>query len=79
MCASQHAFKHTGEHAPRHHTHTGTTLATTHTGTLTPVTTLGILATTRAPGVFTPPKLRAHPSAALLPSISRGTTEFTWP
>ena len=61
-------------------THTGTTLAgttlfTTHTGTFTP----GILATTRAPGVSIPPKLRVHPSAALLPSTSRGTTEFTWP
>ena len=56
-------------------THPGTTLATTHTGTLT----LGILASTRAPGVFTPPKLRVHPSAALTSSTSRGTTESTWP
>ena len=75
-------------------THTGTlTLSTTHTGTLTlgvaltPFTahtgtfTLGTtltLASTRAPGVFTPPKLRVHPSAALTPSTSRGTTESTW-
>ena len=48
---------------------------TTHTGTLT----LGILASTRAPGVFIPPKLRVHPSAALTPSTSRGPTELTWP
>ena len=54
-------------------THTGTTLATTHTGTLILGTTLS-LASTRAPGVFTPPKLRVHPSAALTSSTSRGTT-----
>jgi len=52
--------------------HTGT-LVTTHTGT-----TLGILATSRAPGASIPPKLRAHPSAALFPSTSQGTTEPTW-
>ena len=55
----------------------GTTLSTTHTGTLTRGTTLA-LASTRAPGVFTPPKLCVHPSAALT-STSRGTTESTWP
>ena len=58
-------------------THTRTTLATTHTGTLTLGTTL-MLASTRAPRAFTPPKLRAHPSAALTSSTSRGTTEFPW-
>ena len=42
--------------------HTGTTLFTTHTGTLTLGTTLS-LASTRAPGVFTPPKLCVHASA----------------
>ena len=81
-------------YAHRDTTHTGTTLATAHTGTLTlgvaltPFTahtgtlTLGTtlsLASTRAPGVFIPPKLRVHPSAALTPSTSRGTTESTWP
>ena len=71
-------------YAHRDTTHTGTTLVTAHTGTLTLSTThtgtltLGILASTRAPGVFTPPKLRVHPSAALTPSTSRGTTELTW-
>ena len=69
-------------------THTGTTLATAHTGTLTLGTTLftthtgtltlGILATTRAPRASIPPKLRVHPSAALTPSTSCGTTESTW-
>ena len=49
-------------------------LKTTHTGTLT----LGTHGTSRAPGVSTPPKLRVHPSAALLPLTSRGTTEPTW-
>ena len=47
---------------------------TAHTGTLTP----GILATSRAPGVSIPPKLRVHPFAALVPSNSRGETESTW-
>ena len=47
---------------------------TTHTGTFT----LGILATSRAPGVSIPPKLRVHPFAALIPSTPRGTTEPTW-
>ena len=75
-------------------THTGSTLATAHTGTftlgvaLTPLTahtgtltrgTILTLASTRAPGVFTPPKLCVHPSAALTSSTSRGTTELTWP
>ena len=49
---------------------------TTHTGTTLTGTTLA-LASTRAHGVFTPPKLRVHPSAALT-STSRGTTEFPW-
>ena len=75
-------------------THTGTTLVTAHTGTLTlgvaltPFTahtgtltrgTTLSLASTRAPGVFTPPKLCMHPSAALTSSTSCGTTEFPWP
>ena len=47
---------------------------TTHTGTIT----LGILATSRAPGASIPPKLRAHPFAALAPSTPLGTTELTW-
>ena len=74
-------------YAHRDTTHTGTTFATAHTGTLTLSTTppgtltLGTtltLASTRAPGVFTPPKLCVHPSAALTSSTSRGTTEFPW-
>ena len=82
MRASQHAFiLNTLVNTHRDTTHTGTTLATTHTGTLTLGTTLslGILATTRAPGASIPPKLCVHPSAALTPSTSRGTTESTWP
>ena len=76
VCVHRSTHSNTLVNTHRDTTHNGTTLVTTHTGTL--ITTLEILATTRAPGVFTPPKLCVHPSAALLPSTSRGTTEFTW-
>ena len=80
VCVRRSTHLNTLVYTHRDTTHTGTTLATTHMGTLTLGTTLtlGILASTRAPGVFIPPKLLMHPSAAFLPSTSRGTTEFPW-